>query len=665
MRILVFLLCLLSASAFGQGVAVRSSSGFATNLTVSGLNPTNPAVVYLRTNGLDTLARAGDITRPWQTWSNAVGALRSGYTLDVGVGNFPVTAMVGAASGGSILINKSNVTIRGHGLSSRITWTNHGNIVWGTNIQNLLVSDLTFYGPSNHNSASFSAGATENEGVFYIVGSGTNFASSNLFFSRIYGYNIPDFFFLDFTDARNTDNVTLENSYFENVGWTNAAWLAQPDGGVMFVHRRAKIRNVTTAAMITQAIETDTGAFSFPGERDASIDIEGCYFGGLYHRGVSVYYGTGGYIQQYIRIADTIFEGGNVMAPVSRQMAYIGTGKRVDISNCEFRHWPLLDAAHGIPYAIQIQPNLTNMADVKIRNCIFTEVYAGVVVIEGNGYNVTNFIASDNIMNDIGLDGFQCYGGDGLKFLRNTIINFGTNLANRAMVYLYQDATFTNSCTDVELIGNSASDTKGTPTGGYLLRTTGTHSRIRHSDNKALNLANADPFNIDTASVWGEMKAEGSWDWSSGNVGIGTNYAKATLEIRSTNAVAALKITSPHGTIVALTNGSVALSGALTSTNGLASFATNIVSAVNAAGYTNSPTAPGTGTGVNMNVHVVGTSGTIVFYNRSGVNGQTVCGTSLWTNTTAIPIGMVIPVPVNCGIQIVSGVGVIMQAYAQ
>lgn len=111
--------------------------------------------------------------------------------------------------------------------------------------------------------------------------------------------------------------------------------------------------------------------------------------------------------------------------------------------------------------------------------------------------------------------------------------------------------------------------------------------------------------------------------------------------------------------------GNAVLSGSAAATNGLASFATNIVATVNAAGYTNSPTAPGTGTGVNMNVHVVGTSGTIVFYNRSGLNGQTVCGTSLWTNTTAIPIGMVIPVPVNCGIQIVSGVGVTMQAYAQ
>lgn len=109
----------------------------------------------------------------------------------------------------------------------------------------------------------------------------------------------------------------------------------------------------------------------------------------------------------------------------------------------------------------------------------------------------------------------------------------------------------------------------------------------------------------------------------------------------------------------------LAISGIVTATNGLASFATNIVASINAAGYTNSPTAPGTGTGINMNVHVVGTSGTVVFYNRSGVNGQTVCGTPLWTNTTAIPIGMVIPVPVNCGIQIVSGVGVTMQAYAQ
>jgi len=102
----------------------------------------------------------------------------------------------------------------------------------------------------------------------------------------------------------------------------------------------------------------------------------------------------------------------------------------------------------------------------------------------------------------------------------------------------------------------------------------------------------------------------------------------------------------------------------LSVTNGLASFATNIVLSANAAGYTNSPIAPGTGVGVNVAANIIGTSGTYVFYNRSGAGGATVCGTSLFTNT--IPtLGQTLPVPVNCGIQVVTGAGVTIQVYAQ
>ena len=99
-------------------------------------------------------------------------------------------------------------------------------------------------------------------------------------------------------------------------------------------------------------------------------------------------------------------------------------------------------------------------------------------------------------------------------------------------------------------------------------------------------------------------------------------------------------------------------------TNGFASFATNIVASANAAGYTNSPTAQGVG--INMVVNIKGTSGTYVFYNRSGVGGATVCGTSLFTNTlTGVTMANIVPVPVNCGIQVVSGVGVEINVYAQ
>lgn len=98
--------------------------------------------------------------------------------------------------------------------------------------------------------------------------------------------------------------------------------------------------------------------------------------------------------------------------------------------------------------------------------------------------------------------------------------------------------------------------------------------------------------------------------------------------------------------------------------NGIASYATNVIASANAAGYTNSTAAPGTGTGRNANVNISGTSGTFVFYNRSGCGGATVCGTALFTNTI-IATGATLPVPVNSGIQVVSGVGVTIQVYAE
>jgi len=126
-----------------------------------------------------------------------------------------------------------------------------------------------------------------------------------------------------------------------------------------------------------------------------------------------------------------------------------------------------------------------------------------------------------------------------------------------------------------------------------------------------------------------------------GSAGIGTTTPAAKLDV--------------VGGILCVTN---------VATNGFASFATNIVASANAAGYTNSPVAPGAGTGVNMNVNIIGTSGTYVFYNRSGAGGGTVCGTSLFTNTV-LTTGATLPVPVNCGVQIVSGVGVAITCYAQ
>lgn len=103
------------------------------------------------------------------------------------------------------------------------------------------------------------------------------------------------------------------------------------------------------------------------------------------------------------------------------------------------------------------------------------------------------------------------------------------------------------------------------------------------------------------------------------------------------------------GNQAVLTNGNFS-ANTVAATNGFASYATNVTAwAANTAGYTNI-------VGYDNIVNLSGTSGTFVFYNRSGAGGATVCGTSLYTNTI-IASGVDIDVGVNCGFQIVNGVG--------
>ena len=115
-------------------------------------------------------------------------------------------------------------------------------------------------------------------------------------------------------------------------------------------------------------------------------------------------------------------------------------------------------------------------------------------------------------------------------------------------------------------------------------------------------------------------------------------------------------------------NGSEAATGVVSGTNGFASYATNFLAntgaAANSLGYTNSSVLPGLG-GTNDTVAIIsGTSGNIIFYDRSGANGSVVCGKPLATNTV-IASGMAIPIPVNSGVQITSGVSVSIQVYAR
>jgi hypothetical protein len=97
--------------------------------------------------------------------------------------------------------------------------------------------------------------------------------------------------------------------------------------------------------------------------------------------------------------------------------------------------------------------------------------------------------------------------------------------------------------------------------------------------------------------------------------------------------------------------GHVVTGGDVTALNGIASLATNsVTSAANFLGTTNT-------SGYAQVWNVSGTSGKIIFYNRSGNGGATVCGTALWTNTVASS-GLDVIVGQNCGVAIISGVGV-------
>lgn len=104
-------------------------------------------------------------------------------------------------------------------------------------------------------------------------------------------------------------------------------------------------------------------------------------------------------------------------------------------------------------------------------------------------------------------------------------------------------------------------------------------------------------------------------------------------------------------------NGRLSLSNCTSFYGGMASYATNIVTAASSSGFTNTM-------GINMVANISGAAGTYIFYDRSGAGGSTLCGFPLFTNTVT-PFGTVVPLPVNCGVAIVNGTNVAIQVYAQ
>lgn len=100
------------------------------------------------------------------------------------------------------------------------------------------------------------------------------------------------------------------------------------------------------------------------------------------------------------------------------------------------------------------------------------------------------------------------------------------------------------------------------------------------------------------------------------------------------------------------------------SLRGILSYGTNYYATLNTAGFTNSSVAPGIGGTNNMFCRITSTSGTLEYYHRTGVDGTTVCGVGVYTNTLTTT-SIVIPVGVNCGFIIRSPVGVDLQAFAE
>ena len=183
--------------------------------------------------------------------------------------------------------------------------------------------------------------------------------------------------------------------------------------------------------------------------------------------------------------------------------------------------------------------------------------------------------------------------------------------------------------------------------------------------------ANSTLFEI-TANTASQLRIQSSnaiVDLTSGNASSTLNFRSGYGSITTTDDVAVVRFENdgqvkfPNNTNVVFT-GQVLLSRII-ATNGYQSLATNYIANVGSAtGFTNSAVAPGYGGTNAMFARVTATSGTLEYYHRSGANGGTVGGIGVYTNTlTATPI--VLPVGVNCGFIIRSGVGVDIQTFAQ
>lgn len=266
---LIFLICLLSVHSYGQGVAIRSLNGQATNLNVKGLSLTNitasrPAflnangtltnatgtpdgtkfmrddgvlstaltyvtnanTLHVRKDGNDTSALRGRHDLPWANISNAVAAAQSGDTVAIwpGVysemGGSPINTGIWNSNtiGAVNLFNKSNISLVGIG-RPELRWTNYGCGLNMSNAPGTLISGIIF----RHKR--FDTNGTLGQMAGITIQASSNVRVDNCDFLDMANFGIVNHDFIGST------NVSITGCYFYNCGFTNGATSLGGDGG--------------------------------------------------------------------------------------------------------------------------------------------------------------------------------------------------------------------------------------------------------------------------------------------------------------------------------------------------------------------------------------------------------------------------------------------------
>ena len=176
-----------------------------------------PNIIYVRTNGNDTNAVIGDISRPWATVTNAFTFLTSGATVDIGAGRYTVWPKGRYRSEGFAvgdlaplrIHGVSNVTIRGHA-GAEIFGSGASNFLTIQQVTNLTLENITLTGDRPALGAGAIYGA--------IVSWGTN---RNIRLLGVTIQNMGDHGYVDLQDAngdRNTENVLIDGCRFAFIG---------------------------------------------------------------------------------------------------------------------------------------------------------------------------------------------------------------------------------------------------------------------------------------------------------------------------------------------------------------------------------------------------------------------------------------------------------------